>query len=132
MRVLLRTYSNSISAEMAAEKLRELDLPIVVMSGSAPSSYLGSALEREVWLEDDAALAFPGMKEQIEEALNVDEPLTPADEDAIASMPVEDTPRRSAPDPAAAEATRQWFARAAIAIAVLVIVWFVYRTLNHL
>ena len=90
-RVILRTYSNQAVAEVMASRLRELDIPIVVMRSAQPEVYFGSGGEFEVWLEDESILENEVWKKQIEEVLASDsEGLTPQEEEAIANMPLVD------------------------------------------
>jgi hypothetical protein len=93
-RVILRTYTNQAVAEVMATRLRELDLPIVVMRSARPEAYFGAGGEFEVWLEDDSILENETWRGQIEEVLASDsEGLTPEEEEAIANMPLVDTVR---------------------------------------
>lgn len=91
MRVILRSYSTGPIAEMMAERLRELDMPVIATRSHTPEDYFGTGGEWEVWLEDDSILENPEWKRQIEEVLASDsEGLTPEQEDAIANMPLVD------------------------------------------
>lgn len=96
MRTLLRSYNSRPIAEIVAARLRELDIPLVVMSTGTLEAYVGGAGEAEIWLEDDAILENETWRNQIETVLNGDTTtLTPAEEEFIANMPLLDTPPKS-------------------------------------
>lgn len=94
MRILLQTYQSRAIAEIVAARLRELDLPIVVMSTGTLEAYTGTAGEAEVWLEDETILENETWRSQIESVLSGDTTtLTPEEEEFIANMPLVDTPK---------------------------------------
>lgn len=91
MRVILKTYSSQQIAEVIADRLRELDIPIVTMQQRGPEIILGRGGPWEVWLEDETILENEVWRKQIEEVLSSDnQGLTPEEEEMIANMPVED------------------------------------------
>lgn len=94
MRTLLRSYGSRAIAEIVAAKLRELDLPVVVMHEG--ESFLGAGGTAEVWLEDETILENETWRKQIQDVLEGDAmTINPAEEEFIASMPIQDVPPKS-------------------------------------
>jgi len=127
---VLRTYATLAEAEMAAEELCDAGFPAFALKPDEAAGYAPLTCATVV-LEHDDVLDDPELKREIIRILDGDGPLESADEDAIASMDLNEFDRVQIPPRERFQWTQTTTRNVLVAFVVLAALYAAYVISNQ-